>query len=79
MPVSREHKKPTTPKEVKESEKVAKHMYASLTEPKAPRATSTGYIMAACSVLKILMDQAEAQGADKESLKQQAIKFIEEV
>lgn len=54
-------------------------MYASLTAPNAPRATSTGYIMGACTVLKILMDQAEAQGADKEALKAQAMKFVEEI
>ena len=33
--------------------------------------------MGACTVLKVLMDQAVQQGADKEELKQYAISFVE--
>ena len=74
---TRQHVKPAVPKEALEAEKVARHMYASLTQVKAPKAHPRGYIMGACTVLKVLMDQAVQQGADKEELKQYAISFVE--
>lgn len=77
MPTAKQHRKPAVPKGFKEAEKVAKQMYGSLTETGAPKATPTGYIMGACTVLKILLDQAEQQGANKNELKQYALGFIQ--
>jgi hypothetical protein len=36
----------------------------------APKATPNGYVLGACYVLKILIDQASEQGADKKTLKE---------
>jgi hypothetical protein len=77
MPTSREHKKPNVPHEAQEAERVAKHMYTSLTQAEAPKATPTGYIMGACTVLKLLLQQAAAQGANKDELKQWSLNFIQ--
>lgn len=68
---------PDLPREAQEAERVAKQMYGSLTQARAPKATPTGYIMGVCTVLKLLIDQAEAQGANKEDLKQWSLKFIQ--
>lgn len=76
MPTARKHRKPAVPREAKEAEKVARQMYDSLTCDKAPKATPSGYIMAACHVLGMLMTQAAAQGADKEKLKLYALQYI---
>lgn len=77
MPTSRPHSKPAVPKEAQEAERVAKHMYSSLTQVRAPKAHPAGYIMGACTVLKLLMDQAVQQGADKDTLKQYALNFVQ--
>lgn len=77
MPTSRQHKKPEVPHEVQEAEKVARHMYASLTQVKAPKATPNGYVMGACVLFKALLDQAAQQGADKDALKQWSLNFIQ--
>lgn len=69
------HKKPAVPKEVKEAEKVTRHLYTSLTLEGAPKAHPKGYIMGACTLLKILYNQAVEQGADKNELKLYAIRF----
>lgn len=79
MPVNRTHKKPDVPKEAVEAEKVARHMYNSLTKSNAPKAHPLGYTMGACIVLKLFITQAEQQGSNKEELKQQALKFISEI
>jgi hypothetical protein len=76
MPTSRQHTKPSVPIEAQEAEKIAKHMYNSLTQQRAPKAHSQGYIMGACTVLKMLLDQAAQQGSDKEELKKLAVSFI---
>ena len=65
--------------EAQEAERVAKHMYASLTQVRAPKAHPTGYIMGACTVLKLLFDQAVQQGANKDNLKQYALKFVQDL
>ena len=77
MPIARKHKKPAVPKEAVEAEKITKQMYSSLTAPGAPRATPRGYIMGASMVLKMLIDQAVAQGEDRDALKEQAMTFIQ--
>ncbi len=77
MPTSRPHSKPAVPKEAVEAEKIARHMYKSLTQGNAPKAHPSGYIMGACTVLKLLMDQAVQQGADKDTLKQYALNFVQ--
>ncbi len=76
MATNKTHKKPAFPKEAVEAEKVAKQMYSSLTEKGAPKASPEGYIMGACTVVKLLLDQAVAQGSDKEELKLYALNFI---
>ena len=76
MPTSRQHKKPSVPKEAVEAEKVAKHIYSSLTLKTAPKATPQGYMFGTLTVLRILMEQATEQGSDKEQMKKQAIQFI---
>ena len=77
MATKRTYKKPTMPKVTGEAEKVAKQMYSSLTAVGAPRATPTGYIMGTSMVFKMLIDQAEAQGADRDALKAQALAYIQ--
>lgn len=77
MPTERKHKKPAVPKEAREAEKVARQMYGALTQQGAPKATPGGYIMGACTVLKMLMDQAVQQGCAKEDLKQYVRTFVE--
>lgn len=76
MAIKRTHVKPAIPKEAVEAELVAKQMYKSLTQKTAPKAHPMGYIMGACTVLKMLIDQAEQQGSDKEELKGHALAFI---
>lgn len=76
MATNKTHKKPAVPKEAVEAAKVAKQMYLSLTEKGAPKASPEGYIMGACTVVKLLLDQAVAQGSDKEELKLHALNFI---
>lgn len=71
------HAKPAVPREAVEAEKVCKQMYQSLTAPDAPEAHPMGYILGASMVLKILMDQAVQQGADKTALKMQAMAYIQ--
>ena len=77
MATNRKHTKPAVSKSAKEAESVAKQMYGSLTLATAPKATATGYIMGACTVLKILIDQAENQGSSRKELKKQALSFIQ--
>lgn len=76
MPTARQHRKPATPKEVKEAEKIARQMYSSLTASGAPKATPAGYVMGAAQVLKMLIEQAARQGADKEHLKLYTLQFV---
>ena len=76
MATRKNHSKPLVPQHVAEAEKIAKHMYNSLTQQRAPKAHSQGYIMGACTVLKMLLDQAAQQGSDKEELKKWAVSFI---
>lgn len=71
------HTKPAVPRAAQQAEKVAKQMYSSLKAPDAPKASPTGYIMGASYVLKMLIDQAVAQGEDRGALKAQAMAFIE--
>lgn len=71
------HTKPAVPREAVEGEKVCKQMYRSLTAPDAPKAHPLGYILGASMVLKMLIDQAVQQGADKEALKMQAMAYIQ--
>ena len=77
MPVKRQHTKPAVPKEAVEAEKVSKHMYASLVQPGAPKAHPMEYIMGACTVLKVLFDQAVQQGANADDMKQQALQYVQ--
>ena len=70
------HTKPAVPREAQQAEKVAKQMYQSLTAPEAPKATPMGYIMGGSIVLKMLIDQAVAQGEDRDALKAQALTYI---
>lgn len=72
----RHHRRPDVPKEALEAERVARQMYNSLTQETAPRATSRGYVMGACAVLKGLVDQACQQGEDRDALKRYALDFI---
>ena len=71
------HRKPAMPKEAQQAEKVTQQMYQSLTEPGAPKASPMGYIMGASYVLKMLIDQAVAQGENRDALKLQAMAFIQ--
>ena len=73
----RTHRKPAVPKEAVEADKVAKHMYKSLTAEGAPKAHPLGYIMGASMVLKILIDLAVQQGEDRDMLKAQAMAYIQ--
>lgn len=79
MPTKRTHRKPVVPKEALEAEKVAKQMYSSLTQKDAPKATPSGYIMGGCYVLKMLIEQAVKQGADKNGVKLFTHQFIESI
>lgn len=71
MATARKHKKPTTPQEVKEAEKVARQMYSALMAPGAPKATPTGYVLGACQVLKMITEQAvqQQEGCNMDDLK----------
>ena len=71
------HTKPAVPREAQQAEKVTETMYQSLTAPGAPKASPQGYIMGASMVLKLLIDQAVAQGENRDALKLQAIAFIQ--
>ena len=51
-------------------------MYRSLTAPDSPKASPMGYIMGASMVLKLLIDQAVAQGEDRDALKAQVLTYI---
>lgn len=77
MPTAREHKKPEVSREMAEAERIAKHMYSSLLQVKAPKGHPTGYILGAGYVMKMLLEQAIKQGDDKDSLKAQAIAIIQ--
>lgn len=79
MATNRQHTKPAVSKDAKDAEKVTQTLYMALTQEGAPRATPTGYIMAACTLLKMLVDQAEQQGADKEALKQYAFEVVNRI
>lgn len=70
------HTKPAVPKEAQQAEKVTETMYQPLTRPGSPKASPQGYIMGASMVLKMLIDQAVAQGEDRNALKAQAMTFI---
>lgn len=74
MATTKQHRKPAVPRA---AEKVARQMYQALTAEGAPRATPTGYIMGAAMVFKMLIEQAAQQGGDKESLKAQALAYIQ--
>lgn len=67
---------PDVPAEVREAERVAKQMYGSLTQARAPKATPSGYIMGATTVLKMLIEQAVQNGCDKEQMKTYALNTI---
>lgn len=70
------HTKPAVPRAAQQAEKVTETMYQSLTAPGAPKASPQGYIMGATMVLKLLIDQAVAQGEDRDALKAQALTYI---
>ena len=70
------HTKPVVPRAAQQAEKVTETMYQSLTAPGAPKASPQGYIMGATMVLKLLIDQAVAQGEDRDALKAQALTYI---
>ena len=71
------HTKPAVPRAAQQAEKVTETMYQSLTAPGAPKASPQGYIMGATMVLKMLIDQAVAQGENRDALKLQAMAFIQ--
>jgi len=73
------HTKPVVPREAQEAMAVTTQMYSSLTAPDAPKATPQGYIMGASMVLKMLIDQAVAQGEDRNALKAQAMAYIQAI
>lgn len=79
MATRKNHSKPSVPQHVAEAEKIAKQMYSSLMLKTAPKATPNGYVLGACYVLKILIDQASEQGADKNTLKDFVIKFTNDI
>lgn len=70
------HARPAVPLEARQAEAITKQMYESLKAPGAPKAAPRGYIMGACMVLKMLLDQAVQQGEDKDALKSQALTYI---
>ena len=63
------HTKPAVPRAAQQAEKVTETMYQSLTAPGAPKASPQ-------MVLKLLIDQAVAQGEDRDALKAQALTYI---
>lgn len=73
------HTKPEVPRVAQQAEKVVEQMYSSLKAPDAPKASPMGYIMGASMVLKLLIDQAVAQGEDRDALKAQAMAFIQSI
>jgi hypothetical protein len=73
------HTKPDAPQQAIEAEKVARQMYSSLMLKTAPKATPQGYVAGGCIVLKMLIDQASEQGADKEMLKHFIIDFTNNI
>ena len=79
MPTAREHKKPEVSRDMVEAEKIATHMYKSLLQARAPKAHPAGYVIGAVYVMKTLLEQAVKQGADKDSLKAQAITIIQNI
>lgn len=70
------HAKPAVPRVAQQAEKVTETMYQSLTAPGAPKASPQGYIMGAAMTLKLLIDQAVAQGEDRDALRAQALAII---
>lgn len=72
----RKHKKPEVPRETVEAVAVSKQMYASLLAEDAPKAGPMGYLLGACTVVKILIDQAVGQGEDKGEMRRKALEFI---
>ena len=72
----RKHRKPEVPREAVESVAVAKTMYAALLQEGAPKAGPMGYVLGACTTVKILIDQACQQGEDRGELRRKALEFI---
>ena len=72
----RKHTKPQVPREAVESVAVAKTMYAALLAEGAPKAGPMGYVLGACTTVKILIDQACQQGEDRGELRRKALEFI---
>lgn len=70
------HTKPVVPLAAQQAMKVTEQMYKSLKAPDAPKASPQGYIMGASMVLKMLIDQAVAQGENRDALKAQAMTYI---
>lgn len=70
------HRKPAVPLAAQQAMKVTEQMYKSLKAPGAPKASPQGYIMGASMVLKMLIDQAVAQGENRDALKAQAMTYI---
>ena len=70
------HSKPAVPMVAQQAMKVTEQMYQSLKSTGAPKASPQGYIMGASMVLKMLIDQAVAQGEDRDQLKAQALTYI---
>lgn len=70
------HTKPAVPREAKEAVEVSRQMYASLLAEGAPKAGPMGYLLGACTVVKILIDQAEQQGEDRGEMRRRALEFI---
>lgn len=79
MAEKREHRKPDVPREAREAERVANHMYGSLKLKTAPKASGRGYVMGAAAVLKMMIEQASAQGDDREELKALAARFFMDI
>ena len=73
------HTKPAVPLVAQQAEKITMQMYQSLKAPDAPKASPMGYIMGASMVLKMLIDQAVAQGEDRNVLKAQAMAYIQAI
>ena len=70
------HTKPAVSIAAKQAERITETMYQSLKAPGAPKASPMGYIMGAAMVLKLLIDQAVAQGEDRDALKAQALTIV---
>lgn len=73
------HTRPAVPMAARQAERVTEQMYSSLKAPGAPKASPQGYIMGASMVLKLLIDQAVAQGEDRGQLKAQAMAIIQSI